>query len=123
MVLRTRLDCSSWSVSSSTDCVCFCLISWSWDSWLRFSSSMAFFSRFTSCSRLALEGWSMQISCCVAVVSSVSSSSDFRASSSSPRSRLIFSALFLAARSESRSSCRSEMCPSSSLIFFRALFF
>lgn len=62
-------------------------------------------------------------SCCVAVVSSVSSNSDFRASSSSPRSLLLFSALFRAARSESRSSCRSEMMPSSSRIFFNALFF
>lgn len=62
-------------------------------------------------------------SCWVAVLSSVSSSSVFSASSSSPRSRFCFSALFLAARSESRSSCRSEMWPSSSRIFFRALFF
>ncbi|EGV92994.1 hypothetical protein I79_009390 [Cricetulus griseus] len=62
-------------------------------------------------------------SCCVAVLSSVSSSSVFSASSSSPRSRFCFSALFLAARSESRSSCRSETWPSSSRIFFKALFF
>lgn len=147
----TRLDCSSWSVSSSTAWVCFCLISWIWASWVLFSSSMALFSSVTSCSRLALDGWIHTVfvilnkyaitfiklsciclcqycmtdlsSCCVAVVSNVSSSSDLRASNSSPRSRLIFSALFLAARSDSRSSWRSEMCPSSSLIFFKALFF
>ncbi|EGV92995.1 hypothetical protein I79_009391 [Cricetulus griseus] len=51
---HTLLNCSSCSVSSSTACVCFCLISWTWASWDRVSSSKAFFSTVTSCSLLAL---------------------------------------------------------------------
>lgn len=54
--LFTRLNCSSCSVSSSTAWVCFCLISWTWASWVRVSSSRALFSTVTSCSRFALEG-------------------------------------------------------------------
>lgn len=62
-------------------------------------------------------------SCCVAVESSVSSSSVFSASSSSPRSRRCFSALARAARSSSRSSWSSLSWASSSRIFFCARFF
>lgn len=51
----TLLNCSSCSVSSSTACVCFCLISWTWASCDRVSSSRAFFSTVTSCSLLALD--------------------------------------------------------------------
>lgn len=50
----TLLACSSCSVSSSTAWPCFCLRSWICDSWLRPSSSMAFFNMATSCSRFAL---------------------------------------------------------------------
>lgn len=67
--------------------------------------------------------WSYLSSCWAAVESKVSSSSVFNASSSSPRSRFCFSALFLEALSDSRSSCSSVIWDSSSLIFFRAMFF
>lgn len=67
--------------------------------------------------------WSYLSSCWAAVESRVSSSSVFNASSSSPRSRFCFSALFLEALSDSRSSCSSVIWDSSSLIFFRAMFF
>lgn len=62
-------------------------------------------------------------SCCAAVESSVSSSSVFSASSSSPRSRRCFSALVRATRSSSRSSWSSLSWASSSRIFFWARFF
>lgn len=62
-------------------------------------------------------------SCWAAVVSRVSSNSVLRASSSSLKSLLSFSALFLASFSESRSSCSSDTWACSSLTCFRALFF
>lgn len=62
-------------------------------------------------------------SCWAAVVSSVSSSSVFRASSSSLRSLLSFSALLRHIFSDSRSSWSSAICACSSRICFKALFF
>ncbi len=50
----TLLACSSCSEISSRAVPCLCLISWIWDSWFFISSSMAFFSSATSCSRLVL---------------------------------------------------------------------
>ncbi|PWA32648.1 hypothetical protein CCH79_00012517, partial [Gambusia affinis] len=62
-------------------------------------------------------------SCWAAVVSSVSSSSVFRASSSSLRSRFSFSALLRQILSDSRSSWSSASCACSSRTCFKALFF
>ncbi|KAF3846906.1 hypothetical protein F7725_003984 [Dissostichus mawsoni] len=59
----------------------------------------------------------------LALLSSVSSSSVFSASSSSLRSRFSFSALFRAIFSDSRSSCSSLSEACISRTFFRALFF
>lgn len=122
----TLLACSSCSDSSSSTLLCLCLISWIWTLWFFISSSMAFFSSATSCSRLVLEKkrkssltYCLHIfcqvlnasveaghlsSCWAAVVSRVSSSSVFRASSSSLRSLLSFSALVRQIFSDSRSS-------------------
>ena len=51
----TLLACSSCSDTSSSAVPCLCLTSWIWASWFLLSSSMAFFSSATSCSRLDLE--------------------------------------------------------------------
>lgn len=53
--LLTLLACSSCSESSSRAVACLCLISWIWASWFLVSSSIAFFSSATSCSRFVLE--------------------------------------------------------------------
>lgn len=143
--LVTLLACSSCSLSSSNAWLCFCLMSAICCSCTLASSSRVLFSWATSVSRLDLDGEERLTSkgqvkgdetdgglqrcsghlssCCAAVVSRVSSSSVFRASSSSPRSLRCFSALERACLSSSRSSWSSEICASSSLIFFWAVFF